>query len=242
MFKLAIGLLCLPMAALAQSEISFPAADGVTVFADFYGHAGDRRRGIILLFHQADANAAEYGTIAPHLAALGFDSIAVDQRSGGNMFTGTNRTAAALGQRAPYEAAIPDLEAALAYATDSASADPIILWGSSYSSSLAIVVAARHPEVVDGVLAFSPGQYFSALIVADEAATLAVPAYLTASGTDEEMAAVAAIASAIPAGLATVVDPVAGRHGSSTLIENANPGGWADNWRPVEAFLDRVAP
>jgi hypothetical protein len=65
---------------------------------------------------------------------------------------------------------------------------------------------------------------------------------VTASGSGTEMAAAEAIVAAMPAGLGTVITPEAGVHGSSTLIETANPGGWAANWQPVTAFLDRVAP
>jgi alpha-beta hydrolase superfamily lysophospholipase len=242
MFKLIAALIWFPMAGLAQTEVMLTAADGVQVFADHYAHEGPDFRGTILLFHQADSNAAEYKTIAPRLAALGFDALAVDQRSGGNMFLGVNRTAAAVGRGLPYEAALPDMEAALDYATALTPGGPVIAWGSSYSAGLVIVLAAQNPGRLAGVLAFSPGEYFAGLSVAHEAAQLTMPVYLTASGTEREMAEVTAIAAAVPAGLATVVTPIAGRHGSSTLIQSYNQGGWTDNWLPVEAFLAVVAP
>jgi dienelactone hydrolase len=240
MWKLALALNCLPLAAFAQTEVSFPATDGVTLFADIYPHSGAQARGMILLFHQASGNSAEYAAIAPHLAELGFDALAVDQRAGGNLFGGNNRTVAAIGHSATYDAAYPDLEGALAYAT--ASGGKAIIWGSSYSSALTLVLAARNPDKVMAALAFSPDEYLATMHVATEVPAIAMPVFLTANGTDAEMAAVEAIVVRIPPGLASVYDPQAGKHGSSTLRQDANPGGWVDNWVPVEAFLDRVAP
>ena len=242
MLKLALAFALLPLASWAQTEIELTAADGVAVFADAYTHEGDVLRGTIVLFHQADSNAAEYATIAPRLAALGFDALAVDQRSGGSMFMATNRTATALGRAATYEAALPDMQAALDYVITAPNTGPVILWGSSYSSSLALVLAAQNQGKVDAVMSFSPGEYFAGIKVADAAATLTIPVYLSSSGTDSEMEQVVAIASGIAANLVTIDDPTAGRHGSSTLIEASNRGGWADNWIPVGAFLDMVAP
>ena len=103
-------------------------------------------------------------------------------------------------------------------------------------------MAAQNPGKVDAVMSFSPGEYFAGIKVADVAATLTIPVYLTSSGTDSEMEQVVAIASGIAANLVTIDDPTAGRHGSSTLIEASNQGGWADNWIPVGVFLNMVAP
>ena len=127
MLKLALAFALLPLASWAQTEIELTAADGVAVFADAYTHEGDVLRGTIVLFHQADSNAAEYATIAPRLAALGFDALAVDQRSGGSMFMATNRTATALGRAATYEAALPDMQAALDYVITAPNTGPVIL-------------------------------------------------------------------------------------------------------------------
>lgn len=50
---------------------------------------------MILLFHQAGSSKAEYATISPRLVAAGYSALAIDQRSGGELF-GSNETAAAL--------------------------------------------------------------------------------------------------------------------------------------------------
>jgi len=50
------------------------------------------------LFHQAGSNRGEYAMIGPMLAALGFNALAIDQRSGGNAWGRTNETVKRLGK------------------------------------------------------------------------------------------------------------------------------------------------
>ena len=96
------------VAALAPGEaqpVQFEASDGVTVHGAWY--PAKEPAATILLFHQAGANKAEYATIAPMLAKAGYNALAIDQRSGGDMFGGTNETVAGIGGSAPdYEAAL----------------------------------------------------------------------------------------------------------------------------------------
>jgi alpha-beta hydrolase superfamily lysophospholipase len=241
MLKLAVMLTLLPLTGVAQQAMTVTTADGVTVYGELYPQAGERLRGTILLFHQAGSNATEYATIGPELAAMGFDALAIDQRSGGPRTGAPNRTVDVLGGSTGYLEALPDLEAALNWARTRGDL-PVILWGSSYSSSLVLVLAGRDAAGVDAVLAFSPGEYLRGVGVADSVTTLTVPAYVTSSGSAEEVAAAGAIVAAMPAGIAELVTPDVGVHGSSTLIPSMNPGGWEANWVPVRAFLDRVAP
>lgn len=143
-----------------------------------------KKRSIILAFHQAGASSAEYLPIAPELVALGYDVLAIDQRVGGNAFSGENKYAAeyakvwrkkasttsptkATGKLAksrlqkakgpPYLEAWPDLVAALDWAQAQKYRD-VVLWGSSYSAALVIKLGAARPHV-RAVLAFSPGEY-----------------------------------------------------------------------------------
>ena len=220
-------------------EVRLVAADGVTVFADHFAPSGTRSRGTILLFHQASSSAAEYMTIAPRLAAMGFVVLAVDLRSGGEMFLGTNRTVQALGFSAGYEAALPDMAAALASVQ---AAGPVLVWGSSYSAGLVFALAAAHPGSVAAILAFSPGEYFSAINVAQAAAQVRVPVYVTSASVAGEVAAAKAIADAVPGGMAVQFVPKVGSHGSATLRADTDPKGEAANWDAVTGFLDRVAP
>jgi hypothetical protein len=59
------------MATAAPSmPVTFNAKDGVKLFGNYY--AAPNPKAIILLFHQAGSNKAEYATIAPRLVAAGY--------------------------------------------------------------------------------------------------------------------------------------------------------------------------
>lgn len=237
------------VSALAQAtggSISSPAkplvikaADGVAIHGALY--AAPNPKAIILLFHQAGSGKGEYATIAPRLVTLGYTALAIDQRSGGDLF-GDNETASAVSGQPSYLDAKPDLQAALDWAKPQGK--PIILWGSSYSSALVFLVAAENPGAVAALLSFSPGEYLGQPdLVRRHAAKLAVPVFVTSAKDAGEIAAAKAIVDDVPGtGKLQAVPAIAGVHGSSTLITARNPAGAEDNWRAVEAFLTRVAP
>ncbi len=187
------------------------------------------------MFHQAGSNAAEYDSIAPRIAALGLDCIVVDQRSGGDMWGHVNRTVNKSGT-GTYMEAYTDLVGALMYAR-SKKYPAVLAWGSSYSSSLVLKLAAENPDV-KGVLCFSPGEYFDdKSVVASWAHRVQVPAFFActedewadgrsqlfdALGTKEKNAA--AMAGAV--------------HGSSTL--NPEKSKVAETYfTKVKRFLER---
>jgi dienelactone hydrolase len=254
---LALGFLAAPR--LAQEAVTFETADGVTVHADLYPHEGDPSRGAILLFHQAGGNAGEYREIAPRLAAQGFAALAVDQRMGGSMHGHPNRTMAGLtGPVMSFDAVLPDLAAALAYARETWPDSPLLLWGSSYSADLVVALAAMQgttepnqvaeEEAGDptgdlaGVLAFSPPGLLRETDPLDLAAQVRVPVFITYASADGERAVAAELAEALPSGLATLDEPEIATHGSMMLLDTVNPAGAEEQWNVVETFLDRVAP
>lgn len=218
----------------AVAPITLTAADGVKVAGLYY--RAPRPKALILLFHQADSSKAEYATIAPRLVAAGYNALAIDQRSGGDLF-GPNETAAALGHSADYAEARRDLEAALTWAKKQGL--PVILWGSSYSAALVFRVAAD--PAVDAVLAFSPGEYLGdGAPVATAARKLKAPIFVTSASDAGEIAAAKAILDASPATAKKQHIPATGVHGSSTLIPDRNPAGAGANWDAVLAFLHDV--
>lgn len=220
--------------------LQLQAADGVRVFGREYPASGGPAKAVVLLFHQAGSSKDEYATIAPRLAGAGYTALAIDQRSGGTLF-GANETVAKLGRSDDYLAAQRDLQAAIDWGADQKL--PVIVWGSSYSASLAFPLAAKNAGRIKALLAFSPGEYFvDKTLVGKAAARLTIPAYLTSSPAPGEVAAAAAIAGAMPGRLATRYVPKAGLHGSATLIVAKDPNGAETNWQPVLAFLDKVAP
>lgn len=146
-----------------------------------------------------------------------------------------------MGHDADFLDAKPDLQAAIDWAKTQHL--PVIIWGSSYSASLVFALAGENAGTVKAVLAFSPGEYFDdKMLVAHAAAKLAVPVYITSASKPDEIDAAAAIAHAVPRGLATRYVPKTGVHGSSTLIADRDPQGAAANWVPVMTFLKKVAP
>lgn len=218
----------------AQEPVSFKASDGITVYGDYY--AGKVATGpVILAFHQADYNRLEYRDIAPRLVKDGFSVLAIDQRSGGNYGGEDNRTAKESKAFWVYTDALPDLEAALKWAKEKHPRSKIIAWGSSYSASLAIVLASKHKDVA-GVLAFSPGEYFEGKPSVREAAKhVTVPVFITSRGDKEKIIAKLILEAVASKDKTQFVPSGTGVHGSSALLQ---PEGKADEyWKATEAFL-----
>ncbi len=226
-------------AMMAVTPVDFMADDGLTVSGRYY--RADKPKALILLFHQANSSKDEYADIAPKLVEAGYAALAIDQRSGGNMF-GKNETAARMPRGASYADAIHDLQGALGHAAPMGL--PVIVWGSSYSSSLVFELAAKNPGKIAGLLSFSPDEYLGdGKPVAAAAARVTVPVFVTFAKNDQEMAAAKAIFDAVPDARKTFAVPrLAGVHGSSTLIAARNADGAADNWPAVLVFLKSVAP
>lgn len=226
--------------AVEPELVTFTAADGVVVSADFYAAADAAKAPFILLFHQAGSNAGEYVPIAPRLVARGWNALAVDARAGASMWGRSNRTVIRLGRTEDFLRAYADLEAALAWAL-ARGATRVVAWGSSYSAALVLRLAAEHREVA-AVLAFSPGEYLGpGEPVRGWAAQIAVPVFVT-SATGQEVEAAARILAAVPGSDKFQFAAGNGVHGSSTLRADRNPAGAEQNWASVEAFLEHVRP
>lgn len=235
-FLILTVILCLPLH--ASEPVILTAPDGVKVYGDFYS-AGSKSRPFILLFHQAGSNRAEYSPIAPRLVALGFNCLAIDQRSGGDMWGRKNETVLHVGHSSEYGDVLKDMEAALAWAKSQGNNGKVLLWGSSYSAALVFPLAAGHRQEVAGILAFSPGEYLDdPHAVHDAAAKVSVPIFVTSAKDQQEIAAARSILAVAPAQQKTQFIPrVAGVHGSSTLRADKNRSGESENWRAVEVFL-----
>jgi dienelactone hydrolase len=220
-----------------RTEIEFPSDDGLIVTADLYQAHGTPGTPFIVLFHQAGSSRGEYRTIAPRLNELGFNAMAIDQRSGkayGGVRNETTRRARKAGKPRRYKDATPDLRAAIAYAKENSPDSPIIIWGSSYSSSLVLKLAAE-PGLADGVLAFSPGEYFGGSWIRDTADDITIPTFITSAKneTSKWRKIFNAVGTDKKVGFKP---PIQGRHGSSAL--HTNQGKKADPyWQAVEAFL-----
>lgn len=219
------------------ATISLRAADGLSLTAEHLPAQGARRRGCILLFHMAGSNLGEYAPIAPELNRMGFETLALDQRSGGDGWGRRNETAARLGRDPGYRAALPDLEGALAWARGRDPSGRVLAWGSSYSAALVFPLAAMGG--VSALLAFSPGEYLPGFSVRGAAARVNCPAFVASDRGEEGEAA--RLLDAVRGAPKRQFRPVAGAHGSSILRADRNPRGAAQAWAAVREFLDEVA-
>jgi len=144
----------------SKKIIEFPSKDGLVISAVLY--EVDPNKPIILLCHQAGYNKYEYADIAPRLNKMGFNALAIDQRSGGSFADQQNETHNRAIQNGDDEInftdAIQDIESAVNYLSDKYQ-QKVIVWGSSYSSALALHIAEKNKNV-KAIISFSPGDYF----------------------------------------------------------------------------------
>ena len=216
--------------------IRIAAEDGLPIVADLYVAHESSSTPFIVLFHQAGSSRGEYREIAPRLNEFGFNCLAVDLRSGRGINDVRNETARAaknLNKGARYIDALPDVRAALVHAREVYAEGKLLAWGSSYSASLVIHLAGEMPQLVDGVLAFAPGEYFVKEGKPDDwieqsAKGIKVPAFLTSARNERD--SVQPIYEAIPGARKTYYLPsTAGNHGSRALWRrySDNDGYWA---------------
>jgi dienelactone hydrolase len=230
---------CLSLSfASSFKTISFSSKDGLQVTADLY-LAHPTEAPFIVLFHQARASRGEYRMIAPELNAFGFNAMAVDQRIGNSFNAITNETAKRFGTEGMSEAyidALPDMEAAIKYARKNYAKGKLIIWGSSYSASLVLKIAGDNPNLSDGVLAFSPGEYFGKgpTYISESARKIGVPVFITSSHNEKNEWF--PIYESIPGERKTYfLPPSDGAHGSSALFEYYDASN--DYWKAVKDFL-----
>ena len=227
-----------------NKTISYKSADELLITADLYTQHSSDTTPLIILFHQAGSSRGEYDEIAPRLNKLGFNCIAVDLRSGEYSRGKDNETAIRAGNKnlaTSYADALPDIIASLNYAREHYSNSKIIAWGSSYSAALVLKVAGDHPQLVDGVAAFSPGEYFSHLgksetWIRDSAKNIKAPTFITSS--KNEAADWSPIYEVIDiVNRQSFIPETAGKHGSKALWKKYNDSD--AYWNAVTDFLDR---
>jgi alpha-beta hydrolase superfamily lysophospholipase len=229
--------LLLPVLAFAAEPVTLHSADQVQIFGTLSTSRPHNDK-VLLLFHQARASRHEYDSLIAGFNQLGYDTLAIDQRFGGDLFGGHNQTVNALGKSADYLDAVPDLDAALAWARGQRYGK-IVAVGSSYSSALVILLAAKHPPGLTAIASFSPGEYFDDKnLMKHAAAKVTVPFYIT---TDpDEAANVVEVLNKAHGNNIVQYQPAAGVHGASTLVAARDPKGFAANLKSFEQFLIRV--
>lgn len=238
---LSLGFLLPVFKVIAQDMVKYQSEDGLEVTADLYA-THPKSAPFIVLFHQAGWSRGEYVEIAPKLNKMGFNCLAVDLRSGQGVNDKLNQTAQKA-QRAmkptQYLDAVPDMLGSVRYSKKSLAEGPLLIWGSSYSAALALKLAGDYPDLIDGVLAFSPGEYFSSFgeskdFVKTSAQNIADPVFIT-SARNEKKSWWPIYESIDYENKVFYLPETSGNHGSRALWENYNDH--KGYWEAVEEFL-----
>lgn len=208
--------LSLPVLSSGQEKLGLSASDGLEITADFY--QADPFQPYMIFMHQAGSSRGEYNEIAPRFLKMGYNCLVVDLRSGGEMNYVQNETAKrAKQENIPHSMldARRDVAAAVDYAFK-ASGKPVILFGSSYSATLALEEAKSDPKV-QAVIAFSPGEYFPGHSVKETLAGFKKPYFVT--GSLDEKPYIEELLSETNSSSGIIFSPQdgQGRHGASTL-------------------------
>lgn len=221
------------------SKVEFPSGDGLLINANRYGVATEKP--VILLLHQAGYNRIEYADIAPKLNEMGYTSLAVDLRSGGPFAGKPNKTqskAIEKGLSTEMVDAQQDIAAAIDY-LHSKYKKNIILWGSSFSSSLALLEGVDNPKV-KAIIGFSPGDYFG-----DAKPSLSTvfpkiqkPFFVTSSKAEADALKGLIGGIALKNKQQQFVPKGSGFHGSKALWEGQEGAG--EYWTAVKEFLNNL--
>jgi len=220
-------------------KVEFKTQDDILVSGNLYEISKDKP--VILLCHQAGYNRMEYIDIAPKLNELGYNCLAIDQRSGGE-FAGkqneTSNVAKERGKRAEMIDAQQDIKAAISYLNKRYNTK-VIIWGSSYSASLSLLEGHINDKV-KAIIAFSPGDYFG-----DEAPSLAAvfsktnKPYLVTSSKQEATTLAALIGNSEMNKKQMQFTPESdGFHGSKALWTGQK--GAEGYWSVVKSFLSSI--
>jgi pimeloyl-ACP methyl ester carboxylesterase len=226
------------MGAIAQKTITFPSLDGLTITADFY--ESKKTDPYIVLFHQARFSRGEYKETADKLLKLGYNCLAVDLRSGGEVNFVKNETAGAAqlkGLPTEYLDAKQDMQAAIDFAYKQ-SKKPVVIFGSSYSASLSLLLAKENNNI-NAVIVFSPGEYFNKEnMIRDTIQGLSKPIFASSSST--EFPYMKELLSKVDQNNLTLFSPSKGKgdHGSKVLW-GSNPDN-SEYWLSLMMFFNQI--
>ncbi len=226
--------------------IHFASADMLELTADLYIINPDKSTSFIVLFHQAAWSRGEYLETAPRLNKMGFNVMAVDLRSGGavnGIENQSHKKAKEAKLLTTYAHAYPDIGAAVEYARAHYADAKLIILGSSYSSALVLRYAGDNPEAVDGVISFSPGEYFASYgksdhWILDAVANITVPVFI--SSAKNESSNWQFFYDLIKSEKVSFLPKTSGNHGSRALWSQFDDS--EAYWQALSGFLDEYFP
>ena len=221
-------------------KIAFQSLDKMEITADLYVKDPEVKT-YIILYHQANFSRGSYRTIAPKLNELGYNCLAVDARSGHKargVLNETTKRAIKANEGIKFKDAVQDVDATFLYVRDELKAEKIIIWGSSYSAAIVIYMGSKYADGIDGILSFSPGEYFK--IEGQEigafAENITCPVFITSAANEKKNWE--NIYNNISSEKDFFLPEEKGFHGSKAL--------WPDKkgneayWEAVIAFLNKI--
>lgn len=219
------------------NKVEFSAPDGLIISGNLYDV--DKEKPIILLMHQAGYNRIEYADIAPKLNAMGYNCLAIDLRSGGSFAGKSNNTstrAIKKGLQPKMIDAQQDVAAAIDFLYKKYN-QKVIAWGSSFSSSLALLEGYNNSKV-KAIVSFSPGDYFGNDITSLSTVFSEIDKpYLVTSSKQEAEALKTLIGNSKQTDMQQQFIPSSnGFHGSRALWEGQD--GAEEYWNVVTQFLN----
>lgn len=220
--------------------ITFPSKDGLAISANLYHHNDSAP--VLILCHQARFNKFEYDGIAPKLHEMGFNCLAIDQRSGGPISSQPNltkRQAVKEGKETGFLDAEQDMVAAVEWAHEKYNA-PVYLWGSSYSATLTLYILGDN-ENLAGALSFSPGDYLAedkGASLKDVLKGIEKPFFITSSLPEAKEVSGLLAGKTLNDQQTQFIPVENGHHGSRALWEGKEGG--EEYWEAVTAFLNQI--
>ncbi len=222
------------------TKVEFPAPDGLTISGNLYEIG--RNKPVILLMHQAGYNLMEYADIAPKLNDMGYNCLAVDLRSGGSFAGKPNNSytrALERGLKPEMADAQQDIRSAIDFLLKKYN-QKVIVWGSSYSSSLALLEGADNSEV-KAIISFSPGDYFGDALpsLATVFTKIEIPYLVTSSKAEAEALTTLIGGSKNKKNQSQFIPESSGFHGSRVLWEGQE--GAEEYWTAITEFLKSIS-
>jgi len=146
------------VSAAAGRPVTLPAADGVTLAAQYYEAAARPAPGVVLV-HMQSRTRADWDEVAQQLEAAGITVLAIDLRGHG----------ASGGAATPLAAMVPDVRAAVQWLSTRPGVRPDAMGvaGASLGANLALLAAADQP-LVRAVASISPSLDYRGLRVGPE--------------------------------------------------------------------------
>jgi len=222
------------------NKVVFQAKDGVEITAMLY--EVNPKSPTILLCHQAGYNKFEYADIAPRLNQLGYNCLAMDQRSGGSFANHENETLLSANAKGHKDISMIDAEQDITAAVEYLNKQykqKIIVWGSSYSSSL-VLFAAQENKHIKAVISFSPGDYFGdkKTSLKEVIPTIKKPFFLTSSKAEAEKLSELVQGVALKKNQVQFIPESDGFHGSRAIWVGQK--GADEYWNALKGFLASI--